>query len=164
MPKKEDIRNEPQIPLFIMKFLTLFSFATLSFLSADSGRSLFDGKSLKGWDGNPDHWRVENGAILGENTKENPTKGNTFLIWKELVQVGVPAAALTVEVAVALAVLVAISPSEGSSSQDCACALADRVKRSACVVQPLHIQTLPWSNTGANETGRSIYRPCPRCR
>lgn len=83
MPKKEDIRNVPYIPLFIMKFLTLFSFATLSFLSADSGRSLFDGKSLNGWDGNPDHWRVENGAILGENTKENPTKGNTFLIWKD---------------------------------------------------------------------------------
>ena len=64
MPKKEDIRNVPHIPLFIMKFLTLFSFATISFLSADSGRSLFDGKSLNGWDGNPDHWRVENGAIL----------------------------------------------------------------------------------------------------
>jgi len=45
-------------------------------------KSLFDGKTLEGWDGNPLHWRVEDGAIVGVNTKENPTKGNTFLIWK----------------------------------------------------------------------------------
>jgi len=45
-------------------------------------KSLFDGKSLEGWDGNPLHWSVEDGAIVGVNTKENPTKGNTFLIWK----------------------------------------------------------------------------------
>ena len=45
-------------------------------------KSLFDGKTLKGWDGNPIHWSVEDGAIVGKNTKENPTKGNTFLIWK----------------------------------------------------------------------------------
>jgi len=45
-------------------------------------KSLFDGQSLEGWDGNPLHWSVEEGAIVGINTKENPTKGNTFLIWK----------------------------------------------------------------------------------
>ena len=45
-------------------------------------KSLFDGQTLDGWDGNPLHWSVENGAIVGVNTKENPTKGNTFLIWK----------------------------------------------------------------------------------
>jgi len=45
-------------------------------------KSLFDGQSLEGWDGNPLHWTVEDGAIVGVNTKENPTKGNTFLIWK----------------------------------------------------------------------------------
>lgn len=45
-------------------------------------QSLFDGKTLDGWDGNPLHWSVEEGAIVGVNTVENPTKGNTFLIWK----------------------------------------------------------------------------------
>ena len=45
-------------------------------------QSLFNGKDLEGWDGNPNHWSVEDGAIVGVNTKENPTKGNTFLIWK----------------------------------------------------------------------------------
>jgi hypothetical protein len=45
-------------------------------------QALFNGKDLEGWDGNPIHWSVEDGAIVGVNTKENPTKGNTFLIWK----------------------------------------------------------------------------------
>ena len=65
-----------------MKILPLILIPFISFLSAESGRSLFDGKSLKGWDGNPDHWRVQDGVIMGENTKEKPTKGNTFLVWK----------------------------------------------------------------------------------
>ena len=43
---------------------------------------LFDGESLKNWDGDPKFWKVVDGAIVGETTAENPTKGNTFLIWK----------------------------------------------------------------------------------
>jgi hypothetical protein len=45
-------------------------------------KKLFDGKSLKGWDGNPKFWSVQGGAIVGQTTEGNPTKGNTFLIWK----------------------------------------------------------------------------------
>jgi len=44
--------------------------------------SIFDGKSLKGWDGDPDFWRAENEAIVGESTAEKPLKANTFLIWR----------------------------------------------------------------------------------
>src|SRR5579872_1593049 len=44
--------------------------------------SLFDGKTLKGWTGNPDFWRVEDGTITGETTKDHMVKGNTFLIWE----------------------------------------------------------------------------------
>jgi Domain of Unknown Function (DUF1080) len=43
---------------------------------------LFNGKDLSGWDGNPKFWSVQDGAITGKTTKEEPTKGNTFLIWK----------------------------------------------------------------------------------
>ncbi len=51
--------------------------------AADDGYvSLFDGKTLKGWDGNPDFWSVRDGAITGQTTKENPTKGNTFLVYR----------------------------------------------------------------------------------
>lgn len=51
---------------------------------ADDGetKSLFDGKTLDGWEGNPDFWSVQDGAITGHTTKEKPTSGNTFLIWK----------------------------------------------------------------------------------
>jgi hypothetical protein len=43
---------------------------------------LFNGKDLDGWDGDPRLWSVKDGVIHGETTKENPTKGNTFLIYK----------------------------------------------------------------------------------
>ncbi|WOO43733.1 DUF1080 domain-containing protein [Rubellicoccus peritrichatus] len=44
--------------------------------------SIFDGKSLNGWTGDPRFWRVEDGAIVGQTTAKNPTKENTFLIWE----------------------------------------------------------------------------------
>ena len=45
--------------------------------------SIFDGVSLKGSDGNPKFWRVENGAIVGESTPENPS-GNTYIAYRDL--------------------------------------------------------------------------------
>lgn len=39
-------------------------------------------KDLDGWDGNAKLWSFKDGVVRGETTKENPTKGNTFLIWK----------------------------------------------------------------------------------
>lgn len=56
--------------------------AVVSVADADGFVSLFDGKSLDGWDGDPKFWRVEEGVIVGETTAENPTKQNTFLIWR----------------------------------------------------------------------------------
>jgi len=43
---------------------------------------LFDGKTLNGWEGKSQFWSVRDGAITGQTTKDNPTKGNTFLIWR----------------------------------------------------------------------------------
>ena len=43
---------------------------------------IFDGVSLKNWDGDPAFWRVADGALTGESTAENPVKQNTFLIWR----------------------------------------------------------------------------------
>ena len=43
--------------------------------------SLFDGRTLAGWDGNPNLWSVRDGAITGQTTPEHPANGNTFLIW-----------------------------------------------------------------------------------
>ena len=51
--------------------------------AADDGFvSLFDGKTLSGWDGDPRLWTVEDGAITGRTTAEKTTKQNTFLIWR----------------------------------------------------------------------------------
>jgi hypothetical protein len=45
-------------------------------------KAIFDGSSLKGWDGDPNFWRVENGALVGETSKDKQPKQNTFLIWR----------------------------------------------------------------------------------
>ncbi len=43
---------------------------------------LFNGRDLKGWEGDPRFWSVKDNAITAVNTAENPTKQNTFLIWR----------------------------------------------------------------------------------
>jgi Domain of Unknown Function (DUF1080) len=45
-------------------------------------QSIFDGTSLKGWDGDPAFWKADHGAIVGESTEQNPVKQNTFIIWR----------------------------------------------------------------------------------
>lgn len=44
--------------------------------------SIFDGQSLNGWDGDTNFWSVKDGLLVGETTKENPLKQNTFIIWR----------------------------------------------------------------------------------
>lgn len=43
--------------------------------------SLFDGKDLAGWQGDPRLWFVKDATITGQTTAESPAKKNTFLIW-----------------------------------------------------------------------------------
>ena len=45
-------------------------------------QSLFNGKDLTGWDGNPELWSVEDGAITGKTTGPEQLGYNQFLIWK----------------------------------------------------------------------------------
>ena len=49
----------------------------------DGFKSIFDDKSLTGWAGNEKFWRVENGAIVGETTEDNPVDVNRFLVWDQ---------------------------------------------------------------------------------
>lgn len=44
-------------------------------------KKIFNGKNLKGWNGDPKLWSVKDGVITGETTEANPIKSNTFLIW-----------------------------------------------------------------------------------
>lgn len=72
-----------------MRWLGFCSLLTLFFVSSaelhadeEGFESLFDGKTLAGWDGNPEFWRVEDGTITGQTTADKPTKGNTFIIYR----------------------------------------------------------------------------------
>ena len=52
--------------------------------AAEAGfKSLFNGKDLAGWEGNPEFWSARNGVIVGQTTPEKVTKGNTFLVYKD---------------------------------------------------------------------------------
>src|ERR1700733_8554992 len=42
---------------------------------------IFDGTTLRNWDGDPAIWRVEDGAIVGESTKERPV-ADSFLSFR----------------------------------------------------------------------------------
>lgn len=54
-----------------------------SALADDAGwTTIFNGKDLSGWDGDPRLWSVKDGVIHGETTQENPARGNTFIVWK----------------------------------------------------------------------------------
>ncbi len=44
--------------------------------------SIFDGKTLDGWEGDPTYWSVEDGNLVGTVTPETLLSRNTFIIWK----------------------------------------------------------------------------------
>jgi hypothetical protein len=58
--------------------LALLALASTAFAE---DKNLFNGKDLTGWKG-LDFWSVQDGSIVGQTTKEKPTKGNTFLVWQ----------------------------------------------------------------------------------
>ncbi len=56
--------------------------ATLQAAEKEEGfKSIFNGKDLTDWDGDPKFWSVKDEALTGQTTKENPTNGNTFIVW-----------------------------------------------------------------------------------
>jgi 3-keto-disaccharide hydrolase len=72
--------------LCVMLLLTAGAYAqrgpVIPPLEESGYQQIFDGKSLSGWDGDPEFWRVENGEIVGQTTTEKQPKQNTFLIWR----------------------------------------------------------------------------------
>ena len=51
--------------------------------AAKQFRAIFDGASLKGWEGDPRLWSVRNGAIVGQTSDADPIDKNSFLIWRQ---------------------------------------------------------------------------------
>jgi hypothetical protein len=64
-----------------MRAIYLAALLTLPILAQDGFRPLFDGKTLKGWEGDSRLWSVQNGTIVGSTDKTKITH-NTFLIYK----------------------------------------------------------------------------------
>ncbi len=72
---------------YLAKLLCLLPLLALSLLPNVNGEEgfepLFNGQDLTGWDGDQRFWRVEEGAIIGQTTKDNPTAKNTFLAYEK---------------------------------------------------------------------------------
>jgi hypothetical protein len=72
-----------------VRVLSCFTFVCLSFLGmANSVRSqdakqIFDGKSFDGWEGDWNHWRLQDGCIVGEIPKGKTLSKNTWLVWRD---------------------------------------------------------------------------------
>lgn len=45
-------------------------------------RSIFDGQTMKAWDGDPNFWRVEGGVMIGETKADHQPPQNIFCIWR----------------------------------------------------------------------------------
>jgi len=61
---------------------TLLLLATAAFAADDGFTTLFNGKDLTGWDGDPKLWKVENGIVIGTCTGPDAMPNNSFLIWR----------------------------------------------------------------------------------
>lgn len=63
--------------------LTLLLLSAATAFSAEAGfTSLFNGKDLTGWDGDPKLWKVEDGIVIGTCTGPDAMPNNSFLIWR----------------------------------------------------------------------------------
>jgi hypothetical protein len=81
--KQNRIHKERDMSRNVLLFgiVALLAFGA-SLNAQDSFKSIFNGKDLDGWDGRPGFWKVQDGYIRGQTTKDNKAPGNTFLIWR----------------------------------------------------------------------------------
>ena len=59
----------------------LFALVFPCLIRAAEPVALFDGQTLKGWQGNPALWRVEDGAITGEIKNQTSLDHNEWIFW-----------------------------------------------------------------------------------
>ena len=53
----------------------------INFEDHEGWTQIFDGKTMKGWDGTPEVWHVEDGAIIGQSSDAHPS-GTTNILWR----------------------------------------------------------------------------------
>ncbi len=67
----------------LSRALAVLTAGTLAAAAADEAgfQSIFNGKDLAGWRGNPELWSVRDGAITGVTKADPKLTHNTFLVW-----------------------------------------------------------------------------------
>ena len=70
--------------LSILSTAHLATAATMPVMTNDESGfvQIFDGKTLNGWEGDTNYWRVEHGCLVGEITPDKVLKRNSFIIWR----------------------------------------------------------------------------------
>ena len=76
---KNKMKNNMKI---ILSLVPLHLIVATAVAAEPEFESIFDGKSLAGWSGDPKLWSVQDGAITGVTTNEAPLPYNKFLIWQ----------------------------------------------------------------------------------
>jgi len=71
---------KPAKTVFAATLSVAFIWSSAGIIAAEEN-SLFDGKTLSGWQGDAKWWRVEAGAITGEIPAGSRLKQNQFLFW-----------------------------------------------------------------------------------
>ena len=66
------MRFRMRVATWMMALAALCSFGAMTHAQDDGWVSIFDGKTLDKWDGNPEFWRVEDGTITGQTTADKP--------------------------------------------------------------------------------------------
>ncbi len=86
--------NQTAVMRLLVRFALVAALASAPVLAADAANKLtkaekkdgwmllFDGKSLKGWEGDPQVWSVRDGMIVG-STDHKDLDSNTFLIYRD---------------------------------------------------------------------------------
>jgi putative heme-binding domain-containing protein len=80
MPQSSCFRSRP----YHVSVISIIATLTLATLTTGAGQdttlTLFDGQTLTGWSGDPRHWTVEDGALVGRSTEAVPCKETTWLV------------------------------------------------------------------------------------
>jgi hypothetical protein len=68
----------------LLSLVGAFACATAVFAAdfEEGFKPLFNGKDLKGWDGEPKIWSMKDGVVVGD-TSNVTLKTNTFLVWRD---------------------------------------------------------------------------------
>jgi len=82
MLKKNLLRNFPIGILLPVLMMVSCQTSAQSKRDKNGFVNIFDGKTLKDWEGDATYWRVEDGNLVGEVTPATLLKTNTFIIWR----------------------------------------------------------------------------------